>query len=1044
MTLSNYWPSIDEINKCIKSEAENVSDEVLLAVHQPFPLAYSKVGPDGRVMLESRTISNEEDFLNYFLEDAPSGCHVVPIIGASGVGKSHLIRILDARLRRLSNADKYLVIRIPKSASLRRVVELILNAEPLASKEYDQVKVEFSKALAEIKLDDAVVLFQAQLTIELNALKIELSEELIQNPFDSKIKSYIGHARDLPLLMSDGETVKHFSEKVFPRIIGRTVSGASLDSDQVPFIDSLASQFCVADLDLSNMNLGQANKQVANYYRLTLLRQDQKGKIEAVDVLNRVLNKAIQHLYHLDQQLGGMTLSDVIREIRVLLLAENKELVLLVEDFAALVGIQNTLANIIIQEGETSNGKELATIRSAIAVTDGYLLGKMTLATRAGREWVVEDLLASEAEALRRVKLLVASYLNAARIGNVELERFYRNKRNLEKSTDINWSPPVYSEFREENSKTLNAFGYSGDISLFPFTDASIECLARLSMTTGNALVFNPRFVIKNIIREILKVGRDAFVNHQFPPPGIMGKPASAEISQWLVSLTAPDTQKERYRRFVTIWAGHDPKSRSDIGRIAPEIFEAFELPVPDIEFVPTVQKIVSSIASISSATNDSTKLDLKYQVECEKYDKALETWVQDGTRLEMNVSNSIRTQLGILLNSRVDWNAERCRKFEFSRTNFSIPNAGGEHGIAADAIKIASDSVDEEGWMRQQLMSLLRYFEVYKGIPEYDGRDDDLVHIGNLFDRLHPLALHYVRGFVRENNRSIIMALSTNSRLLGISTQTKTLNGISNALFSDFESIEKLDDATPQIFKDWNELQLLAVQIRPKLQQLILEDNGCFQGGGKSAYGVDIVRLLDDAGDSNFVFEKFFWDKRDPELNDPLKKMTHSQISSKLKQVLVEARKIQKLIDEELGEGIDKHAIADNLQLLANTFSKTGRWVDTAVGFTPNEFVKICAHFRNSAIKDSLSILQGIDGEDDDDASGKKIARGAKLLFLPLFATERFLRDAKKLVSVSDQYVQTCETQFKDVNPDKKAKELIVEFNEIVAAFAAFQTEGK
>jgi hypothetical protein len=134
MNIDKYWPSTEEINNCIKDQAENSSDAVLLAVHQQFPLAYSTVGPDGNVMPESKKSASEDDFLRYFLSDAPSGSHVVPITGQSGVGKSHLVRILDARIKRLKNADKYLVIRIPKSASLRKVVDLILSAEPLQDK----------------------------------------------------------------------------------------------------------------------------------------------------------------------------------------------------------------------------------------------------------------------------------------------------------------------------------------------------------------------------------------------------------------------------------------------------------------------------------------------------------------------------------------------------------------------------------------------------------------------------------------------------------------------------------------------------------------------------------------------------------------------------------------------------------------------------------------------------------------------------------------------------------------------------------------------
>jgi len=70
MSLLTYWPEKEEVDRCIKSEAETVSDEVLLAVHQEFPLAYSKVGPDGRVVTDSRQLASEDDFLRYFLGSA--------------------------------------------------------------------------------------------------------------------------------------------------------------------------------------------------------------------------------------------------------------------------------------------------------------------------------------------------------------------------------------------------------------------------------------------------------------------------------------------------------------------------------------------------------------------------------------------------------------------------------------------------------------------------------------------------------------------------------------------------------------------------------------------------------------------------------------------------------------------------------------------------------------------------------------------------------------------------------------------------------------
>jgi hypothetical protein len=1037
MSLLNYWPSLNEINKCIKSEAENASDEVLLAVHQQFPLAHLTVGADGRVMPESRTVATEEDLLNYFIGDAPSGSHVLPITGASGVGKSHLIRMIDARLHRLQDANRYLVIRIPKSASLRRVVELILEAEPLKDSKYDHVKAEFTKALADIRLDEAVIRFQAQLEIALNEEALRLKQSLAQDPTNVSVKERLAHARDLPKLMSDAETVMHFRLNVLPRIIQRSVEGVESEGEEKE-IDSTTAQFRVDDLNLGSLDIGRANTQVANYYRLNLDAREGRGKAIAISVLNDVVDIATRQLYQLNQSFGGKTLAEVILEIRRLLLVDNRELVILVEDFAALVGIQDTLAKVLIQEGETSKGKEFATIRSAIAVTDGYLAGRDTLATRVGKEWVVESRLESEDETLRRTKSLVASYLNAARFGEAGLKKHYQQAAMEAGSSDTRWLPPVYSEDGEEDGEILRAFGYEGKVPLFPFTEAAIECLARATLTTGNVLVFSPRFVIKNIIREILMAGREAFAHKQFPPPGITTKKPSADVAQWLASLHVSDDQRKRYERLVTVW-GNDPQTRSDIGCIPREVFEVFGLPQPEIEYIPPKPKQDSSAVKPTDIAPPEIASRQEQQIKgCQT---ALESWVQNGTKLEQSIANEIRKALETLMNQRIDWNAERCLKREFFRTQFSIPNAGGEGNLASDVIKIAPSSDDPDGRLRGELIALLRYFWVYKDAPDYEGVDDDLARIANLVDRLLPDALEIVRVTVKKQNQSAILALAANSRLLGINERGRTVGAISSFLFGDVGVIEALPDTAPQTFKDWRDLQSSAVQIRSQLRQLLLDTSGCFQGTtGKTAYGIDIVRLMENYPDDKATIEFASLAGLAPELRQSLQNMSDVKVSARLNQVLQDTRKIQKLITEDLGVDIDKQVVADIFKELTATLREMGAWSPSEIGISVNEFTALCEAFRTAAIKESLSILQGFDSGGEDQTSAKKVTLGAQLPLFPLLTTERFLNFANKVIRAADAHAQALESQYDGISPSEKAQEIQCAFNELIENLVTLQ----
>ena len=136
--LIDYWPSIKEVNQCIRTEAEAADDAVLLAVHEPTPLFVREAGTGAQ---ETKT---ESDLLDEFLRSADDGSAVVvAITGDSGVGKSHMIRWLNAQLQRHADRDRFVIVLIPKTASLRKVVELML--EPLAGAEYDLLRNELGR-----------------------------------------------------------------------------------------------------------------------------------------------------------------------------------------------------------------------------------------------------------------------------------------------------------------------------------------------------------------------------------------------------------------------------------------------------------------------------------------------------------------------------------------------------------------------------------------------------------------------------------------------------------------------------------------------------------------------------------------------------------------------------------------------------------------------------------------------------------------------------------------------------------------------------------
>jgi energy-coupling factor transporter ATP-binding protein EcfA2 len=1026
MSLLKYWPIADEVDRCIKPEAESAHESVLLAVHQPSPLSYRLLPNGGTVP------TTEEELFDYLVNtDAPTGAHVVPITGASGVGKSHLVRILAARLSSPGSTNRYVVIRIPKSASLREVVQLIL--KPLPDGPYASVKADFKKALSEVNLDTAVINFQAHLEIALADLSRHLQGQLQDNPQSQTVKEQLAHARLLPKFLMDAAVVDHMRTMVFRKIVQRAMAGNEIgtadEQTDVRTDDFTAEDFILPD----SIDLERASVAAKQYYRFQLLTRDRHGMKVAASVLNgRVVDQAIRELFQLHEAIGGMTLQDVILEIRRLLLAENRELIILVEDFKALTGIQETLLNVLIQEGVRDGVRQLATMRSVIAVTEGYLAGKDTIATRAKREWIVESHLGSPDEVILRTKQLVAAYLNAARLGEARLIAEYESR---DRDSENKWAwLPIYSDPDDVASDKLAAFGTIQDIPLFPFTESAIACLSKMALTEGDSLVFTPRFVIDRILREILLSGRDAFRDKRFPPASIVAPTSTADVAQWLAALSLSFDERGRYERVVNIW-GDNPKTRSDIGQIEPIIFDVFSLQAPDvtrtaapkpIEPTKIVEPKVPAPPSLYVPTPEELRLE-----------QVLESWVQKNERMPQDVAAGIRKHLAKAVNDRIDCVAERCLKILFTEPQVSIPNAQGEGNLASLSVRIANDNSDPDGKLRGELFALLRLYGLNDGRFDYALVDDDLARVGNLVTRLFPQVLTVIRAEISRRIRTSTKSLMTNSRLLGISEKARTTSGLPKFLFSKAQLKAKPTENAPLAFKEWRDQQDEALTIRDQLIDLVLANCSCYQGGGKTSLGIDIIRLVehtakqDDAAENELI---------PPDIRTKLSTMTEARLAVRAKRVAEEARRMATALETELGEDFAKQEISDAMKDLADRMKKIGVWSQDDLG-TIAAFNRTCEEFRAAALKEALATLNSTptDGTQQD---AKLINRSAQLDINPIISAQNFVLASRKVLASAKKEAAFLEAQTKGLDSATETSKIAGAFDVLVSAIETLESE--
>lgn len=956
-SLLPYWPEKEEINRCIKTEAETASDAVLLAVHQETPLSIRNAGST------SKSPATEGDLLDSFLSpDLPEGTLLLAITGASGAGKSHMIRWLAAHLERDPRSKNMHVIRVPKSANLRTVVELIL--EPLGEDErFAKARRELEEAVSSVNPEYGAIHFAANLDVELREEAKALEGMIREDPKradvrDLKIK--LDHARRLPDYFNDSELTDHFKGKVLPKIVERAIVGQD-DNEEEKF-----PQFAVEDLKLpEGIGIGNASTSVRRYFQTVLNKgEDDDGYRRAVDVLNGVVDRAIRNLFRLNQAMGGVTLEEIVLQIRKLLMEEGKELVLLIEDFAALSGIQEVLLSVCIQEAVRSGQQVRAPMRTALAVTDGYLTSRDTILTRAKREWIVESDLPNNQEILERTERLVAAYLNAARWGEANLISQFENSRKHSNADLTGWIEVYRDENEgEKEANLLAAFGKVDDIPIFPFNTNALERLANDHLLVGGELLFNPRKIINHIIREPLLL-RDAFESEAFPPESFSKRSARASIASWVSSKRLGGAIEGRLRQAIIYWGGN-PDTPERLSSVEPGVFKAFNLPTPtdlgiesaplppgppkpDPEPVPNAEPRAPKPAQPSppSAPPQEDEFVAQWSVR-------LDSWVE-GVRLTQNPANTIRNAIAAALNDAIDWNAACMKPVPIKPSLIELPNALGGP-VGQKRIVFAKEAKDSDGRLRETLLAFLR-FEDRGRAWSYPEADKDTALIANALDRLIPEYLSIVTREVSGEIGVLASALTRQAQVLGIAPKRVVgRQSIVNAVFSQAPRVETATFAPGSAEERWHTLRQESATHREELQEALASKLGAFQGTGNKVYAIDVARLSLDETDTLKPL-----DDLNPDQRNHVSNLSMSRLRVRCVPLARQVSEVAQLARSALGEDFDKQKVYAELKHLAESAEEAGVW-PASFQLGKRAFVNRLDKFRDTAIVETLDRIDAV-----------------------------------------------------------------------------------
>ncbi len=834
-TLNRYWPAQKNVAECIRTEAEAVDDAVLLAVHEPGPLiTRSAMGA-----VERR--ATEGDLLESLMRDASDGSAVlVAITGESGVGKSHMVRWLYAQLQRHPRRDQLVIVLVPKTASLRQVVERIL--EPLKGAAYKNLLADLSKAVEHLQPRDAAALLGTALSNEL-AQKLDSGmEALRQAGSDNRpLRERLDLTKKLRDLIREPDVLDGWFSAVLERIVRQTLEGGS--ETQKGELRRFVPEDLIIPEDWSPDTVRPAVQSALQQ----LTRNDGASRPLAAEILQDALDPALRTVFQFSKALGQRTIEEIVDEIRQTLLQDNKELVLLIEDFAALAGIQQPLLNLIIAESDHGGVRVRAPIRTALAVTDGFLPGRQTILTRAKQEWFIPNTEASPEAIVKRLTNLAGRYLNAARWGADALKEQFRSS----KGADLDkWVVAFREPLSAEDEDKLSAFGTSRHgYPLFPLSAISIDTMCRRELRVGSELRFNPRSFINAVLRETLNL-RPLFEAGAFPPPNFKGAAPPGGVVVALATRGWPQDQCKRLEVVLDHWAGN-PVSLAESPRIGRGVFDAFRLPWP---FIGNGDEPPPPPPPPPPEDGENPPPPPPPEDQVPPAPEYIEAWAT-GNISEVKARH-VRNLLEAALNERIDWGTVRVRGRRVEAEQIWLPFARIGNPSNEPKFVAAEEARPLDPLLRAGLTALERWSAKGKSW-DYPKSEDDYSLAQQLLDRLESQVLAW---HVQLAERQASVALRVLHRQALLLRLTRSFDPKLPAISDYCAPLPKPlwapdpTDARPQAMVA--QARIRAEAARVDIKNVITSAVGCHQGIGPTTYAVDFRRIksawrldLPDAG---------------------------------------------------------------------------------------------------------------------------------------------------------------------------------------------------
>lgn len=1005
MTFSKYvcWQP-EMVRKVMDVEATQPEDHVFLATHHPI-----KMYRQNLTETQSQIPYDEVSFLKNFLET--SDFAFVPVLGTSGTGKSHLIRWLYTRIKSIRREPHYRVLLIPKvGTNLKDIIERILTG--IEGFEFEEYRSRLRQAANTLKEAEACEQLLANLAIAVGPSGQRDLATL------SEAQGYLVEA--LPSLLFDPFFRQHWLRK--DGIIQRLVIHTLGQRDSVEIVEERRG-FSLEDLPLNILDIAKASAQARDFYSFLVANDDIQQ--ETVNWLNTHLDTAVAKVLNL----GREDLQRLMLDVRRALARQEVELILLIEDFAKLQGIDREVLESVLARPQQVEGEPLCAMRTALACTTGYFQGLIdTVRTRTDFsvnldiEAVNEQSLVTQTD----VQQLASRYLNAVRLSNEEIQSWLAD---LDEETGPPYSPVPNACVDCEYRPSCHAgFGQIDGIGLYPFNAKAIERM-RDRVNTG---VFNPRTLIRDVLRYTLEYHRSDLKEGRFPSPLLLahfgGNALGAMIIRGIESKDTPDDARRR-EALLNLWT-----TGNEVCDLPPEVHAAFDLRPLRIQ----IQKVTSATTTprAETATATSTVMPttitstppaseeqktVSLPTKLAEQLQALDQW-QNGNQLAQDVAQDLRELIFPAISIRIDWDAELLLKKSvinqlFLQRNINFYNAATSTNPRGVELCLPLERKDlRDTAIALQAMLLYKHYKNW-------GFSYQATH-GSTYFRIYARELEKWSNFVLQEvpkyttqSRTAWAPIPAVVELLAIAGRmagypTNSLEDLVNLIFTDLDKVEVVDRAG-----SWQKLFNTLRKSQPGLLEILQARIPCTKGGSSKLQVIDTAQLVEPLKAISKDWQPQI-DVSDVSEDKPFKEIRDARkaVDDLLTQAVRDERdrhlEIHKQVVNELGE--DCLGTKENKDQIVEALCQAIQKAKDAgvAGGRLKELEAVVEEFQKTQIKAYIKTLKEIN---EIDETGDLLQKLSQLSQKPVDAIATFTSIAKQCLSASIQRTESSFNSLKE-----------------------------